>query len=704
MTRLLTRILQPLAAGRGRPLATAFLTVFAVLLFFPDHSPFKTLQVTLFDLYQKYMPRERISTPVTIVGIDETSLKELGQWPWPRTRMAALIERITVFQPAAIGIDIIMPEPDRMSPVRLAESLSDINPALRQQLLKLPDNDRVLAAAIARAPSVLGAAGFDYPATTTAATMRAAPIMIRGGNAALFVRHFPAVLKSLPDLENAASGQALLNTDLEKGVVRRIPLIATVGEMLVSSLSLELLRVASGLPAIVVTAGSRGIVHAGLGDIHVPLQANGEAWVHFTPFLPDRYVSAVDVFSGRVNPDMFQRKLVLIGLTGLGLIDAVTTPRGERVPGVEVHAQFLENIFDQRFLTRPVWMPWLELAALLMCGTILLIAIPTFKPRLSIVLALILAALLLACGIFLYHTAGILFDAASLSMSCSVIFTCLLAGTLIETDRNRRAVQRALHAEREAAARVAGEMEAARRIQMGLLPQAATAFPGETRFDLEALIEPAREVGGDLYDFYLLDEKKLFFIVADVSDKGLPASLFMAMTKTAAKSIAAREERDVGKILKRMNAELAKENPEMMFVTAFAAILDVREGSLEYCIAGHEAPWRIDGAGMVSRLKGKGSPPLCVADDPDYSMERIQLVPGDVICVVTDGITEAMNTSGEPYGKARVTGLLEREAALSSTSALVSRLRDDVRAFVGNAEQSDDLVVLIIRWQGLTAD
>jgi serine phosphatase RsbU (regulator of sigma subunit) len=247
-------------------------------------------------------------------------------------------------------------------------------------------------------------------------------------------------------------------------------------------------------------------------------------------------------------------------------------------------------------------------------------------------------------------------------------------------------------------------MEAARRIQMGLLPQAATAFPGETRFDLEALIEPAREVGGDLYDFYLLDENRLFFIVADVSDKGLPASLFMAMTKTTAKSAAVREGQNVHDILKRMNAELARENPEMMFVTAFAAILDVREGALEYCIAGHEAPWRIDAAGAVSRLKSKGNPALCAADDPDYLLERMHLSPGDAICVITDGITEAMNASGELYGKARVTGLLEREGALPSASTLVWRLRDDVRAFVGNAEQSDDLVVLIIRWQGLAAD
>lgn len=690
--------------GHGRPMAAAMLCVFALLTFFPHRSPFKTYRLDLFDSYQTYMPRERKSAPVVIIGIDETSLKLYGQWPWPRTRLAELLNRLGSCNPAAIGVDIIMSEPDRSSPSHIADSLPQLSPALRRSLKFLPDNDRVLADAFTGKPVILGAAGFDHGTMTTAQTMRTAPVVAKGGDAGLYVRKFSAVLKSLPELEDAASGQALLTADLEKGVVRRIPLIASVGDILVPTLSVEMLRVAGGLSAIDVEVGSQGIVSVSLGDIRIPTQANGEAWVNFSKFLPERYISAADALAGRINPEMIERKLVLIGLTGLGLLDYQTTPRGERVPGIDAHAQLLENIFDGSYLQRPSWMPMLELAILLLSGMFLLIAVPTLKPRFSVILATFLSVTLFCIGVLLYRTAGMLFDAASLSISLNSIFISLLGSVLIETDRARGLAQKALQAEREAAARVAGELEAAHRIQMGSLPQAANAFPGEQRFDLDALLEPAREVGGDLYDFYMLDRNQLFFIVGDVAGKGLPASLFMVMTKVLTKSIVTNETSDFNLPFNRLNEVLCRENPEMLFVTAFAAILDVEKGMLHYCVAGHDAPWHILSAGTVGQLTGEGNPPLSVMEDMDYPIEYMKLAPGDAICVITDGITEAMNPAGELYGDMRMAELLQNEGRGKKASELLSLIRNDVRIFVDNAEQSDDLSLLVVRWYGPHAD
>ena len=681
-------------------MAAAMLSVFSVLTFFPDSSPFKTYRLDLFDSYQTYMPREQISAPVIIIGIDETSLKLYGQWPWPRTRLAELLDRLMSYNPAAIGVDIIMPEPDRSSPSHMADSLPQISPALRRSLKSLPDNDHFLAATLTGKPVVLGAAGFDHGTLTTAQTMRAAPIVVKGGDAGPYVRKFSAVLKSLPELEDAAAGQALLTADLEKGVVRRIPMIAAVGDVLVPTLSVEMLRVAGGLPAIDVEVGSRGITGVGLGDIRIPTQANGEAWVNFSKFLPERYISAADVLAGRVNPDMIERKLVLIGLTGLGLLDYQTTPRGERVPGIEAHAQLLENIFDGSYLQRPYWMPMLELAILLLSGIFLLFAVPILKPRFSVMLAAILSGILFCMGFLLYRTVGMLFDAVSVSIGVNSILGSLLGSVFIETDRARGIAQKALQAEREATARVAGELDAARRVQMGSLPQAAAAFPGETRFALDALLEPAREVGGDLYDFYMLDGHRLFFIVGDVAGKGLPASLFMVMTKVLTKSIITNENSDFNLPFNRLNGVLCQENSEMLFVTAFAGILDVESGVLIYCIAGHDAPWHINTSGTAEQLTGEGNPPLSVIEDVDYPIESVKLVPGDAICVITDGITEAMNPAGELYGDTRIPELLQSKGMGLSASELLGLIRNDVRAFVDNAEQSDDLALLVVRWYG----
>lgn len=700
MKRIRSYLLILFRTGHGRPMAAAMLSFFALLIFLPDRSPFKPFRLVLFDSYQTYMPRERQSTPVVIIGIDEDSLKLFGQWPWPRTRLAELLDRLMSYNPAAIGVDIIMPEPDRASPSRMADSLPQISPALRRSLKSLPDNDLLLTAALTGKPVVLGVAGFDHETPTTARTMRTAPIVSRGGDAGPYVRKFSAVLKSLPELEDAAAGQALLTADLEKGVVRRIPMVSAVGDLLVPTLSVEMLRIAGGMPAIGVEVGSRGIAGISLGDVRIPTQANGETWVYFSKFLPERYISAADVLAGRVPPEMIERKLVLIGLTGLGLIDYQTTPRGERVPGIEVHAQMLENIFDGRYLQRPSWMQPFELAILLLSGVFLLFAVPTLKPRFSVMLATILSGILFCTGILLYRTAGLLFDAASLSISLNSIFGSLLGSVLIETEHARGIAQQALQAEREAAARVAGELEAARRIQMGSLPQAADAFPGETRFALDALLEPAREVGGDLYDFYMLDERRLFLIVGDVAGKGLPASLFMVMTKALTKSIVTQADSGFNLPLNRLNSVLCAENPEMLFVTAFAAILDVENGVLLYCMAGHDAPWRITASGAVGQLAGEGNPPLSVMEGVDYPVERLELSRGDAICVITDGITEAMNPAGQLYGDTRIPELLQSGGRGLSASELLGLIRRDVRTFVDDAEQSDDLSLLVVRWYG----
>jgi serine phosphatase RsbU (regulator of sigma subunit) len=149
-----------------------------------------------------------------------------------------------------------------------------------------------------------------------------------------------------------------------------------------------------------------------------------------------------------------------------------------------------------------------------------------------------------------------------------------------------------------------------------------------------------------------------------------------------------------------LNNELVRENPETLFVTVFAAILDTDQGVLDYCIAGHDAPWRIAASGAVNQLTGEGNPPLSVMDDIEYPLERIQLSSGDAICVVTDGITEAMNSLGELYGRTRPIELLARKGRDLSAAGLLALLRDEVRTFVGGAEQSDDLTLLVVRWYG----
>ena len=709
MLRLLVRLSRLWRLGRGRPVASLLLLGLALMLAAPAWlpfempDPFEPMRLALYDRYQRLFPRERLSGPVTIVEIDETSLKQFGAWPWPRDRLAALIEAIGRRQPAAVGLDIYLPEPDSTSPEALAARLPEGANRLRQDLLRLPAQDTILAATLRSMPYVvLGTAGFEFRTLATAEGMLTkAEFVTHGGDLSdvrRMVRHYPYVLASLPALQAAAAGQAMLSVDLEQGIVRRVPLLASVGPSVIPGLASEMMRIGLGETAIRVDMDFDGIARVGIGDFSIPTQPNGEIWVHFARRDEGRYLSASAVLDGSAPADMLTNKLVLVGLTGTGLIDHRVTPRGDYVPGIDIQAQVLESLFDQHYLQRPPWMPRLELAAFLLGGLLLIWAVPHLRPRIATLLASILFVTLLGAGLALFRYANLLFDAATLFGSLNIVFGSLLGTVFIEADRDRRAAERALQFERESSAKLAGELDAARRIQLGSLPQASRLFADETRFEIDAMLEPARQVGGDLYDFFLLDQRRLFFVIGDVTGKGLQAALFMAVTKALAKSLALRSTGSVGDILQATEVELARENPEALFVTMVAGILDADSGRLELANAGHDAPWRITAAGTADSLATVGGPPLCVLEGHPYQSTAFQLVPGDALCLITDGITEAMNSAGELYGSERLALLLK--SAPQGAKAIVAALRNDVRRFVGDTEAADDLTLLALRWQG----
>src|SRR5258706_1497936 len=201
------------------------------------------------------------------------------------------------------------------------------------------------------------------------------------------------------------------------------------------------------------------------------------------------------------------------------------------MPGIEIHAQVLENIFDGELLARPRWPPWAEGGAFLLLGLVVIYSVQRASPARSILSLSLLLVTLGAWGLAAYWSAGQLFDASVPGMALLLLFAAMLAETLSEADAQHLLLQARLQREREGAARLAGELDAARRIQIGILPRSDTAFPGERRFEISASMEPAREVGGDLYDFFMLDQDRLFFMVGDVSGKGLLASIFMAVSK-----------------------------------------------------------------------------------------------------------------------------------------------------------------------------
>jgi sigma-B regulation protein RsbU (phosphoserine phosphatase) len=210
---------------------------------------------------------------------------------------------------------------------------------------------------------------------------------------------------------------------------------------------------------------------------------------------------------------------------------------------------------------------------------------------------------------------------------------------------------------------------------------------------------PAKEVGGDLYDFFFLDDDHLCFAVGDVSDKGVPASLFMAVTKTLFRATA-RTCSTPGEILARLNIEICRDNESCMFVTLFCGILNIRTGQVDYSNGGHNLPYYLHRDG-VSPLQNFGGRALGLVQQSPYASGRMVLGPGEALLLYTDGVTEAMDSSETLYSAQRLERFLASNRG-SSPRQMIGDLLSDVRKFAGGAPQSDDITVLALLYFGTT--
>jgi len=253
-------------------------------------------------------------------------------------------------------------------------------------------------------------------------------------------------------------------------------------------------------------------------------------------------------------------------------------------------------------------------------------------------------------------------------------------------------------------ARLQSELEAARKLQLAMVPHAFPPATQEFPVDLFAMMEPAREVGGDLYDFFPTADGRLCFLVGDVSGKGMPAALFMARTKSlirlATELMRAPDggPASASDIIGRVNRELAQNNPDMMFVTLFFALLTPATGEVEFCNAGHNPPYRLKDGELAPVDQGKGII-LGVRRNARHPSGRISLAPGETIYLFTDGVTEAMNSAAQFFSEERLESVLRGSGGRASAD-VVAAVTAELRGFVGAAEASDDITMLALRRTG----
>ncbi|HNY13572.1 MAG TPA: SpoIIE family protein phosphatase, partial [Candidatus Wallbacteria bacterium] len=243
--------------------------------------------------------------------------------------------------------------------------------------------------------------------------------------------------------------------------------------------------------------------------------------------------------------------------------------------------------------------------------------------------------------------------------------------------------------------RIESELKVAHDIQMGIIPKTFPPYPDRPEFDIYAVLEPAKEVGGDLYDFFLIDDSRFCFAIGDVAGKGVPASLFMAITRTLLHAKFSRSLK-LSRIVESINEDLSTNNENMMFVTFFVGILDTATGAIEYCNAGHNPPYIVRSNGDVEEMPKTKDTPLGIMPRA-FSVGNMSLNLGDSIFLYTDGVTEAISSENKFYGEDRLKAILKNLAGKKSKD-IVCEVLADIKTFAKGAEQSDDITELQIKF------
>lgn len=406
----------------------------------------------VFDSYQRLSPRDYQDAGVRVVDIDDESVRRLGQWPWPRTDLAALTKAIADAGAEVIAFDIVFSEADRTSPRFLAEreARRGADPGLLATLRGLPDHDAHFTETLAGSPSVLGF--FLTQDRQGAAVRPKAGFAVAGSDPGASLTFYSGTILPLPQFQEAATGLGFVSIKSDAdGVIRRVPLVATANDTLVPSLSAEALRVFQAAGAMIVrSSDASGEVNAGapemvglkIGAVEVPVTERGEIWMHYTRPVAERTVPAWKILSGQLPPAEMERlfadRIVLIGAGAIGLRDLVATPMRERELGVVVHAQAIEQMVLGDFLDRPDWTAGLEMAVLLVAGIFLALLLPMIGALPGALLAGGLIAAVGGGSWYAFKAKSLLVDPTAPILALLACYVVVTLFTYVREEKQRR--------------------------------------------------------------------------------------------------------------------------------------------------------------------------------------------------------------------------------------------------------------------------
>ena len=647
----------------------------------------KSISNLSFDVYQKVFTLEKKDTNVVIIDIDEDSLGKFGQFPWSRSVFAKILDQLNTSNPKAIGFDIFFAEKDKQSPEEIIKSYNLI-PSDMVDLQKLKSHDELFAEKLKESKSIIAVLGSNVPSHSNYDRKAKAKFLSKGGDPKQFTYSYPYSIGSLESLEENVKGLGSISfLDQSDGIIRSLPLLVRFNEKLYPTMGLEMVRVGSKQKNIYVELNEVGIKRISARPHKIKSDPNGIIWIKYKKSLKEQFISASKVYDGEFKKDFFENKYVLIGASAQGLFDLVKTPLGVTIPGVEVHANVIENILDQSYLLRNPNTYIFELLFSIIVALITFVLSQKIKPKysLSIFFGNILAIIIIGFSIYKFRS-----ELVDISYPIFIVTLTFLTGLYFRfIEENKLAL-----ANLQKEAKLLKERELAAGVQKSL-------FPDISKFEnfIYAKNVPARDVSGDYFDVVRSTPEEYFFTLADVSGKGIKAGMYMAKASSIFRTLT-NLKYPIEKVVFGVNNELVEAKFKGMFVTAVFGKLNIKTGELVFINAGHESILTFDQNKNYEYIKSE-MPPIGIVKYFTESMVKSNTInmKDKTLVVYTDGVTEGYLKNGEELGAEGVQKIINDMSEITPKTIVESiekelnwgaeKLRDDITCMAINIKNTE---------------
>ena len=652
------------------------LLVLLIALKILNPSFIKSISYLSFDLYQKVFTLDKQDSNVVIIDIDEKSLGKFGQFPWSRSVFAKIIEKVSATEPKAIGFDVFFTEKDKQSPEEIIKSYSLV-PTDVAQLQNIKGHDEVFREQLEKSKSIIAVLGSNVSSHGTYDRSAKAKFLSKGGDPKEFTYSYPYSIGSLEKLEKSAKGLGSISfLDQTDGIIRSLPLIVRFKEKLYPTMGLEMIRVGENQKNLYVELNEVGITRISSRPHRITSDPNGIIWIRYKNPQKNQYISASSVFDGKFDESKFKNKYVLIGASAQGLFDLVKIPLGVTIPGVEVHANVIENILDQSYLIRNPKTYVFELLFSIIIACITFFFSQKIKPKysLSIFFGSLSVAIIIGFSLFLFRS-----ELVDISYPIFMLTITFLTGLYFRFVEENRIALSNLQKE----AKLLKERELAGEVQKSL-------FPDISRFEnfIYATNVPARDVSGDYFDVVNVNKNEYFFTLADVSGKGIKAGMYMAKASSIFRTLS-NLSYPLEKVVFGVNNELVEAKFKGMFVTAVFGKFNIETGEITFVNAGHESIMVFDRNKNFEFIKSE-LPPIGIIKYFTESMVKstTMSLKDKTFVVYTDGVTEGYLKNGEELGAEgvqRIVKTLDNITPKSLVDKIASelnwgaeKLRDDI--------------------------